>query len=112
MALGICDALRDAELLADALIEAVAGRRELEDALAGYEQRRNERTLPDFHVNVAMAQLGPLPPEHLRLRAALRSNQAATNDFFLATEGMVAPETFFNDENIGAIMGAAGAAPA
>ena len=70
MALGICDALRDAELLADALTDGFSGRRRTEDALADYERRRNEATLPDYHANLAMAQLGPLPDRHLRLRAA------------------------------------------
>lgn len=100
MALGICDALRDAELLADALTDGFSGRRRTEDALADYERRRNEATLPDYHANLAMAQLGPLPDRHLRLRAALRCDQTAANHFFLATQGMVPPETFFNAENI------------
>jgi 2-polyprenyl-6-methoxyphenol hydroxylase-like FAD-dependent oxidoreductase len=110
MALGICDALRDAELLADALADGLGGRRQVADALSDYARRRDDATRPDFHVNLAMAQLGP-PPEHeRRLRAALRFDAAATNHFFLAVEGMVAPESFFNDENIDRIM--AGARPA
>ncbi len=96
MALGICDALRDAELLADAL----TGR----STLAEYEQLRNQATLPDFHANLAMAQLGRLPERHLRLRKALYGDQHATNQFFLATQGMIAPDAFFNDENIGRII--------
>jgi hypothetical protein len=38
---------------------------------------------------------------------ALRDDQQATNHFFLATQGMVAPQTFFNDENIGRIIAGA-----
>ena len=45
LALGICDALRDAELLAEALDEGLSGRRPMDLALADYERRRNEATL-------------------------------------------------------------------
>jgi len=109
MALGICDALRDAELLSEALIEALADGGAAEESLAGYARRRDAATLPDYELNLAMARFEPLPERQLRLRAALRGDQAATDHFFLATQGMVDPPTFFNDENIGRIMaGAAG----
>jgi len=55
LALGICDAFRDAELLADALDDGLAGRRDITDALAGYEVRRNEATLPDYRMNLDRA---------------------------------------------------------
>jgi hypothetical protein len=54
-----------------------------------------------------MAQLGPLPERDRRLRAALRFDEDATRHFFLAVQGMVARESFFNDENIDRIMSAA-----
>ncbi len=44
--LGITDAFRDAELLADAIDDGFAGHRPLDEALAGYEQRRNEIAEP------------------------------------------------------------------
>ncbi len=101
MALGICDALRDAELLSEALIDG--------ESLAGYASRRDAATLPEYELNLSLARFDPLPGQELRLRAALRGDQAATDHFFLATNGMVDPQTFFNDENIGRIMaGAAG----
>ena len=109
MALGICDALRDAELLSTGVGEGLAGTRPMPEALAEYARRRDEATLPDYRQNLAMAHFEPLPEQHLRLRAALRGDRQATDHFFLATQGMVAPQTFFNDENLGRIMrGAAG----
>jgi flavin-dependent dehydrogenase len=109
MALGICDALRDAELLSGALIDGLSGGAPLDAALAGYERQRDAATLPDYHQNLARARFEALPEQQRRLRMALRGDQQATNQFFLATEGMVAPQTFFNDENIGRIIaGAAG----
>ena len=110
MALGICDALRDAELLAGAVCDAFAGRRPEAEAFAGYEQQRNAATLPDYERNLAMARFEPKPDQQLRLRAALRGDQDATNHFYRAVQGMVDPQTFFNDENLGRII--AGAAVA
>jgi flavin-dependent dehydrogenase len=106
MALGICDALRDAELLAGAVVDGLSGRRPLDDALADYEERRNEATLPAYRENLAAAQLTPAP-EQRGLLAALRDDQAATNHFFLARQGMVPRETFFNPENLQRLMAGA-----
>jgi 2-polyprenyl-6-methoxyphenol hydroxylase-like FAD-dependent oxidoreductase len=77
MALGVCDALRDAELLAEAI-----------DDLPEYERRRDAATLPDFDMNFGAAHL-IAPPELLALRASLRGDQAATNRFYLEREGLV-----------------------
>lgn len=105
LALGICDALRDAELLADALDDALTGRVPYAAAMADYQRRRDAATMPDYRQNLEMARFYPPRPEVAHLRAALRGNQADTDRFFLAYEGMVPPETFFNRENIGRIMG-------
>jgi flavin-dependent dehydrogenase len=98
LALGVCDAFRDAELLADSLDEGFSERRPLAEAMEQYEVRRNEATLPDYQQNVQLARLQPPPAEVVGLRAALRSNQEETNRFYLATEGMIPRETFFNPE--------------
>ena len=76
-------------------------------ALAEHERRRNAETMPDYKLNLELAQLGPLPEEQRRLRAALRGDRNATNHFFLATQAMVPRESFFNDENLGRIIAAA-----
>jgi 2-polyprenyl-6-methoxyphenol hydroxylase-like FAD-dependent oxidoreductase len=39
LALGICDALRDAELLANAIEDGLTARRPIDQALAEYERR-------------------------------------------------------------------------
>jgi hypothetical protein len=39
-----------------------------------------------------------------QLRGALRGDQEETNRFFMAREGMIPPETFFNSENLRRIM--------
>jgi flavin-dependent dehydrogenase len=103
-ALGVCDALRDAELLADALDTGLAGRAPLEVALATYERERNEATLPDYRQNLAAASLLAPPPEVLHLRAGLRDDPLATRDFFLARAGMIPPEQFFNQQKVERLM--------
>src|SRR4051794_31113137 len=105
MALGVGDAFRDAELLANALGEGLAGRQALDAALAEYERRRNEATIAEYQQNLAFARFTP-PPDFLRLRAALRGNQSTTNQFFLASEGLIPREAFFNPENLRRIMSA------
>ncbi|CAG0932340.1 hypothetical protein TFLX_02549 [Thermoflexales bacterium] len=100
MALGICDAFRDADLLVESLDDGLSGRRPLEQALAEYERRRNEATMLIYRQNLDRAQFKPLPPEMLQLRLALRDNQEETNRYYQAIEGMISPETFFNPENI------------
>jgi flavin-dependent dehydrogenase len=107
MALGMCDALRDAEYAADALHESFAGERPLDDALADFERRRDEETLPWYQINLGAARFGPPSPEVAAMRAGVRDSQEDTNLFYMAREGMVPPELFFNPENMQRIMGAA-----
>jgi 2-polyprenyl-6-methoxyphenol hydroxylase-like FAD-dependent oxidoreductase len=106
LALGICDAFRDADLLVAAIDEGLSGRRQIDDAMAEYESRRNAATMQDYHQNIDMARFQPPPLEQRRILAALQGNQEATNQFFLAREGMIPPETFFNPENIRQILAA------
>jgi len=42
---------------------------------------------------------------------ALRGNQEDTNRFIMAREGMIAPEEFFNPENIQRVLSTAGYNP-
>jgi flavin-dependent dehydrogenase len=107
LALGICDALRDAELLVDAIDQGLTGRRPLDKAMAHYERRRNEFTLAEYRMNLDLARFAPLPADQQRLHAALHGNQEATNRFFMAREGMIPPETFFNPDNLQRIMASA-----
>jgi flavin-dependent dehydrogenase len=100
LALGICDAFRDAELLADAIDSALSGRMSVEQAMAQYERLRNEATLPDYHRNLRLARLEPLPPDVQRLRAAVRHDPELRRQFLLANHGAVPRESFFNPENL------------
>jgi flavin-dependent dehydrogenase len=103
-ALGLHDALRDADLLSDAVDRAFCGRASFDDALAGYESRRNEASLAAYRDNVNAARYLPPPPEQLALRAALRGDVENTHAFFMAYFGVRPRETFFNPDNIQRIM--------
>jgi flavin-dependent dehydrogenase len=100
LALGICDAFRDADLVADAIDQQLSGARRHDRAMADYERRRNEATMPDYRTNLDLARFNPVSAEQRRLLEAVQGNQEATNQFLMAREGMIAPETFFNPENL------------
>lgn len=100
MALGICDAFRDAEFLAAAVHEGLTGQRPWDETLVRYEHRRNEATTADYRENIAGAKFDPLPGELLQIRAALRGNEEDTRRFIMAREGMIPPQEFFNPGNL------------
>ena len=104
MALGICDAFRDAELLANAVDEGLSGKRPIEETMADYEKRRNQASATDYQRNIDFALFRPVEPETYQLRAALRGNQEDTNRFMMAIEGMIPREEFFNPENMRRIL--------
>ena len=60
-------------------------------------------------MNLDLARFTPPPADQQQLQAALRGNQEATNQFFMAREGMIPPESFFNPENLQRILARAGA---
>jgi 2-polyprenyl-6-methoxyphenol hydroxylase-like FAD-dependent oxidoreductase len=108
LALGICDALRDADLLASAIDEGLSGKQSLREALAAYEEQRNAAGMQLYYENLRAAQFKPLPERLLAIRAAVRGNQEETNRFYLARQGMIPPEEFFNPSNLERLMAAAG----
>ena len=98
---GISDAFRDAELLADAIDDGFSGRRMLNEALAGYEQQRNNAVLPMYHFTLQLADLGtPPPPEMQHLFTALQGNSVETNRFFGTIAGTMPIPAFFAAEHI------------
>jgi flavin-dependent dehydrogenase len=107
LAQGILDAFRDADLLANAIDQSLAGRLPLDAALADYERRRDEAGMPVFERTLQETRLEPFPPDLLRLRAALRGNQADTDRFYSAIFGTVPPEEFWAPDNIARILATA-----
>ena len=87
LALGISDAFRDAELLAEAIID---------DELETYGARRDALARPGFESTVEFAGLRPPSAEQQALFAMLRGDQAMTDRFFGVFAGTVAAEDFFS----------------
>lgn len=105
---GITDAFRDAELLADALDDGFAGRAPEEEALAGYERKRNEAAMPIYQMTCGLARLEPPPPEMQGLFAALRDDEEESGRFFGTIAGTVPIPEFFSPENVRRLTGAVG----
>ena len=112
LALGICDAFRDVELLAEAVDDGLSGRRPMAEAMASFAERRDAETMREYRENLTLARFSGLPDDVYRLRAALRGDQEETNRFYLAREGLIPPETFFNPANLQRIVTRGTAAPA
>jgi flavin-dependent dehydrogenase len=104
LALGISDAFRDAELLADAVDAGLTGRTALRDALAAYERRRNELSAPGFQSTIEFARLEPPPPHMQELFAALRHRPADRDRLFGTFAGSVPAAEFFAPDNLARIL--------
>ncbi len=104
---GISDAFRDAELLAEALDAGFCGNQSLDEALAIYEEARNQAALPKYEETCRLASFTPPPPEVFQLRAALRNNQPAINQFYGVAIGTVSAEEFYAPDNMQRIMASA-----
>jgi 2-polyprenyl-6-methoxyphenol hydroxylase-like FAD-dependent oxidoreductase len=103
-ALGITDAFRDTELLADAVHAGLAGDEPLELALADYERRRNEATAETYETTIQFAHLEPPPAEMRPLFEALRDNRTETGRFFGTVTGTVSAAEYFDPDNIARIV--------
>ena len=103
-AMGITDAFRDAELVAEALHDAFSGRRSCEQAMSNYQQTRDHEALPVYEFTDDFAQLRPPPPEMQQLIGAMHGNQAAMDQFVSVQAATLSAPEFFAAENVGRIM--------
>ncbi len=108
--LGISDAFRDAEFLAEAIDAGFSGRKPLDEALTDYEAQRNRASMPMYEFTTQLASFAPPMIEQQVLFEALRRNQAATDQFFGAMTGVVPMEWFFSSQNLFRILGIGGLA--
>lgn len=97
---GITDAFVHVEMLASALHDGLIGARSLDEALSGYERRRDEESMPFFEFNCGLAALEPPPPETRELLAAVHANQKATDEFLGLIAGTTRVEEFFTPVNV------------
>jgi flavin-dependent dehydrogenase len=99
-ALGMTDAFRDAEALVGALDDAFSGRREYEEALAGYQRARDEEVGPLYELTCDLARLEPAPPEMQQLFGAVQTSQEFMDDFVSVMAAAKPAPEFFAPENV------------
>jgi len=102
---GITDAFRSAEWLVDAIDSGFSGRQPLEQALAGYEGKRNQSETAYFEMTTQLAALAPPPPEMQQILAALRDNPEQRSRFFAVLAHGVPVEEFFSPGNVQKLLG-------
>jgi 2-polyprenyl-6-methoxyphenol hydroxylase-like FAD-dependent oxidoreductase len=101
---GITDAFLDAEHCARALDEALTGSVPYDEAMAGYQSRRDERAMPFYQLTLQIASLEP-DPQMLGLLSAIAGNQPAMDAFARLNSGVTSPPEFFAPDNLAALMG-------
>jgi len=104
---GITDAFRDAESLATALDDAFTGELAVEDAMNGYQRRRDEHVLPMYEFTCQLATMAPPPLELQQLFGAISGNQEHMDSFVQMNAGTISPAQFFAPENVGRMMAGA-----
>jgi 2-polyprenyl-6-methoxyphenol hydroxylase-like FAD-dependent oxidoreductase len=107
-ALGINDALRDAELLSDAIVAGLGGAETLERALAGYQHRRDQAALPMYRFTLELAAFAPPKPEQEVLFRALVGRQQEIDRFLGVLACAVAPTDYFSPGNLRRLIGLRG----
>jgi flavin-dependent dehydrogenase len=105
LAHGIAGAFRDADLLTSAIDDVFNGRAAYDEAMAGYQRRRDEKAMPLYEVITAIASFQPPPPEEMEIVAALPGNQAQIDRWLGVMCGTVSPEDFYSPANVAAILG-------
>jgi flavin-dependent dehydrogenase len=109
-AMGINDAFRDAELVADALDDAFAEKRSFDQGMADYQRTRDEAAMPVYEFTAEFASMEPPPPEMQQLIGAMQGNQEAQDGFVSVQANTLPAPEFFAPENVGKIMAGAGVA--
>lgn len=106
-AMGINDAFRDAELVADAVDDAFSGRRSYAEGMAAYQEARDRAARPVYEFTDDFAQLRPPPPELQQLLGAMSGNQEAMDGFVSVQASTLAAPEFFAPDNVARILAAA-----
>jgi flavin-dependent dehydrogenase len=108
---GITDAFLDAEGCAEGLDAALAGGTPYDEAMAGYQSRRDARAMPMYQMTLQIAALQPPDEQMVQLVSAMAGNQDAMDAFARLNSGVTAPAEFFAPENVGRIISAASQVP-
>jgi 2-polyprenyl-6-methoxyphenol hydroxylase-like FAD-dependent oxidoreductase len=109
---GISNAMRDGELLANAVHDGFSGSAPMADALAGFERTRDEASMPLYEFTLQMGRLDVPTDDEIALFTALRDNPEDTSAYFGVFAQTVSPTDFFAPDNVQRIIEQAGVATA
>ena len=107
---GIGDALRDAELLAEAVEAGLGGRRPLAGALAGYERARDRAALAMYEFTTNLAAFDPPTAEQQALFGALEGRPDEIGRFLGVLTGAVPMADYFKPRSLLRVLGVRGLA--
>jgi 2-polyprenyl-6-methoxyphenol hydroxylase-like FAD-dependent oxidoreductase len=105
---GIADALRDAELLADAVAAGLNGGPPLDTMLAGYQAARDAAALPMYEMTTDLASFAPPRPEQEMLLRALEGDQREIDRFLSVLTGSLPIPEYFTPRNMLRLIGVRG----
>jgi flavin-dependent dehydrogenase len=108
--MGISDALRDGELLAQAVVSGMdgGGGRAYERALAGYHRARDHAARPMYDFTAMLADLAPPRPGEQALFRALAEKPEQAERFVGVLTGSVPLREYMSPGNIVSLVGLAG----
>ena len=105
---GIAHALRDAELLADAVAAGLDGGPPLHRALAAYQAARDADALPMYEMTTDLASFAPPRPEQQMLLRALEGRQGEIDRFLSVLTGSLPSSEYFTARNMLRLIGVRG----
>ena len=104
---GITDAFTSADLVSEAIDAALSGRLPWNEAMGGYENRRNAAAFPMYELTAQRAALAPPTPDAIALLTAIAGTQELVDQFAGVEAGTVPVAEFFSPQNLGMIMAGA-----
>jgi 2-polyprenyl-6-methoxyphenol hydroxylase-like FAD-dependent oxidoreductase len=105
---GIGYAFRDAELLADAVADGLAGIRPLDKALGQYHQARDKAARPTYDFTAGIAAFNPPTPADMALFQAVAQSQEDSDAFLGALTGALPLREFMSPKNVARLVGVRG----
>ena len=105
---GISHAFRDAELLADAVADGLAGIRPLSSALGQYHRARDKAARPMYDFTARLAAIAPPTPAEMAMFQAVSRRQQDTDAFVGTLTGAVPLREFMSPRNMVRLVGVRG----
>jgi 2-polyprenyl-6-methoxyphenol hydroxylase-like FAD-dependent oxidoreductase len=105
---GIGLALRQADLLSEAIATGLGGDGDLQRALAGYQRRRDRETKAMYQMTLEIASFSRSSAESQVLFGSMAGDQGQIDRFLGVLTGVVPAHEFFSPRNLMRIMGLRG----